>query len=157
MRKGVLVLAVAIVAGCGGAGANVSSPVVSSAAPTPTSSPSPAAEPWPSGDPVPPELAGVWRLAHGAGTLRLSGNTYAFGQSNGNVVVNRNEILFFNGSGCGMPLPDGIGRYSWTLSDREVHFVALSRDPCSRGDLLADDHVRHRAYARRHVPSPGGA
>ena len=138
MRKGAIVLAAAMVAGCGGAGGSASSPAITPAAPTSASTSSPAAEPWPRGDPVPPELAGNWRLAHGAGSLRLSGNTYAFGQSNGNVVVNGNEILFFNGSGCGMPLPSGIGWYSWTLSDREVHFVALARDPCARGDLLAD-------------------
>ena len=93
--------------------------------------------------------------------MRLSGNTYAFGQSNGNVVVNGNEIAFFNGSGCagdafmilstspglgslrspnnGCPisLPGGVGRYSWTVSGTEAHFEALSPDPCGRSDLLA--------------------
>ena len=69
--------------------------------------------------------------------MRLSGNTYAFGQSNGNVVVNGNEIAFFNGSGCATSLPVGVGRYSWTVSGTEAHFEELSPDPCGRSDLLA--------------------
>jgi hypothetical protein len=140
MRKGAFVLAVWILSGCGGGAAPASSAAVTTAA-TATSSPAPSpsasTEPWPSGGPVPTELSGVWRLGTSAGTMRLSGNTYAFGQSNGNVVVNGNEIAFFNGSGCGLALPGGIGRYSWTLSGTEVSFVALSPDPCGRSDLLA--------------------
>jgi hypothetical protein len=130
------VLAAVFIAGCESAHAPGSSPAV--AAPTTVPSASPAAESWPAGGPVPPELSGVWRLGTSAGTMRLSGNTYAFGQSNGNVVVNGNEIAFFNGSGCGMALPGGIGRYSWTLSGKDVHFVSLAPDPCGRADLLAD-------------------
>ena len=141
MRKGAFVLAVMIVGACGGTGTPGTSPVTTSeaaaTATTPMPSPSASAEPWPSGGPVPTELSGVWRLGTSAGTMRLSGNTYAFGQSNGNVVVNGSEILFFNGSGCPMPLPGGIGRYSWNLSGREVTFAALSPDPCGRSDLLA--------------------
>jgi hypothetical protein len=140
MRNGALTLTVAVaLAACGGATPALSTPtsspvVVSSASP----SASLVAAPWPSGEPVPQDLAGVWRLGTSAGTMRLSGNTYAFGQSNGNVVVNGNEIDFFNGTGCGLALPDGVGRYSWTLSGREVHFVALAPDPCGRSDLLND-------------------
>ena len=141
MRKAAFVLAVTIFGGCGGAGAPASPAAVATvtATPaTPTPSAAASAEPWPSGGPVPTELSGVWRLGTSVFTMRLSGNTYAFGQSNGNVVVNGTEIDFFNGSGCGKPLPDGVGRYSWTVSGAEVHFVALAPDPCGRSDLLAD-------------------
>jgi len=140
MRKGAFVLAVLIVGGCGGASTPATSPAATTAAmvtSSPAPSPSVATEPWPSGGPVPTELSGVWRLGTSAGTMRLSGNTYAFGQSNGNVVVNGTEIAFFNGSGCGISLPGGVGRYSWAVSGSEVSFVALAPDPCGRSDLLA--------------------
>ncbi len=140
MRKGAFVLAVLIVSGCGGASPPATSADTATAATATGStapSPSAATEPWPSGGPVPTELSGVWRLGTSAGTMRLSGNTYAFGQSNGNVVVNGNEIAFFNGTGCGISLPGGVGRYSWTLRGADVSFVALSPDPCGRSDLLA--------------------
>ena len=140
MRKGALVLAILVLGGCGGGGAPASSAAGATAATVtsfPSLSPSASAEPWPSGGPVPTELSGVWRLGTSAGTMRLAGNTYAFGQSNGNVVVNGTEIAFFNGSGCGISLPGGVGRYSWTVSGSEAHFEALSPDPCGRSDLLA--------------------
>ena len=105
------------------------------------SSPTPSAAPsgWPTGDPVPAELAGRWYQGGAANSggevLILSGNTYSFptaAGAGGNVVVNGNEILFFNGSACGLFLPEGIGRYSWTVSGESLNFVALARDPCGR-------------------------
>ena len=99
------------------------------------SSPTPSAAPsgWPTGDPVPAAPAGTWYRS--GETLIFSGNTYSFptaAGAGGNVVVNGNEILFFNGSTCGLFLPGGIGRYSWTVSGESLNFVALARDPCGR-------------------------
>jgi hypothetical protein len=70
--------------------------------------------------------------------MRLSGNTFDIGGQSGNVVVRGNEILFFNDAGCRpapasrpLALPDGIGRYSWTVTGQSVHFVLLAVDPCT--------------------------
>jgi hypothetical protein len=138
MRKGVFVLAAAIVAGCGGERPTASSTATTSvAASNPSPSASSGAAPWPSGDPVPDELAGIWYLGTSVYMMRLSGNGYVLAGSTGNVVVTANEIVFFNASGCNMPLPGGIGRYSWALTGPSVHFARVA-DPCPRGDLLAD-------------------
>jgi hypothetical protein len=50
-------------------------------------------------------------------------------QGYGNVVVNHNEIDFFNGA-C-----DGLGRYTWTLRSGLLDFTLIS-DPCPRPDVL---------------------
>src|SRR5437870_11568998 len=103
MRKGALVLAILVLGGCGGGGAPASPSAGATAATVtnfPSPSPSASAEPWPTGGPVPTELSGVWRLGTSSGTMSLTGNTYALGQANANVVVNVNEIANFNDSGC---------------------------------------------------------
>jgi hypothetical protein len=134
MRKGAFVLLAVIAVGCGGE--RPSSSPVTPAAGSASPSPSVAAAPWPSGDPVPPELTGVW--FRGETRMRLSGNTFDIGFQSGNVVVRGSEILFFNDAGCrpapgkaALVLPDGIGRYSWRVTDSSVHFVLLAVDPCT--------------------------
>ena len=120
-----------------------------SATPPPSSAPASAtvvATPtWPPGDPVPSALAGTWYFPLHSTEVELSGNDYRVIQTSpanhaaGNVVVNGDEIDFFNGSGCGIPLPEGIGRYRWELQDSgSMHFTALNTDPCGRVDILAD-------------------
>jgi hypothetical protein len=139
MKKGAVVLAAAIAAGCGG-GMPSAAPAATTAA-VAASSPSPSASvasaPWPSGGPVPPELAGLWYLGTSVYMMRLSGNAYVLAGSSGNVVVTANEIVFFNDGRCGVPLPGGLGRYSWALTGSSVHFVRAA-DPCPRADLLSN-------------------
>jgi hypothetical protein len=124
------------------------------AAPTP----SPAASP-PPGGPVPAQLLGVWLLQtsnpkpeigliNGKVQLTLTGTTFhllgvnnqAFGTtgSPGDVVVNNTEIDFFNGDACGLQLPEGVGRYTWTHTSAALHFTPLNQDPCGRTDYLAN-------------------
>jgi hypothetical protein len=55
-------------------------------------------------------------------------------QGSGTVVVNGGEIDFFNGVQCGEQLPDGIGRYTWTVTGGILRFALIS-DPCPRADL----------------------
>jgi uncharacterized protein YjlB len=54
------------------------------------------------------------------------------------VVVNGDEIDFFNGDQCGIPLPGGIGRYRWMVSGDVLVLSALNDDPCGRSEDLAD-------------------
>lgn len=124
---------------------------------------SPAAPP--QGGPVPVQLLGDWYLflppdrfaaitsfscpsqptsANCFFQLTLSATTYrqsftarggrqSAGQ--GDVVVNNQEIDFFNGALCGLQLPDGIGRYSWSIVSGVLSFTLMS-DPCGRSEIL---------------------
>jgi len=57
----------------------------------------------------------------------------AGGQGGGEVVVNNNEIDFFNGALCGLHLPEGVGRYTWRLTAGLLTLTLIS-DPCARPD-----------------------
>jgi len=121
----------------------------------------PAASP-PPGGPVPTALIGDWYLppptvlsfgftcpspptaADCYFLMTLTSTTYQWfdghGQhqdphGEGNVVVNGNEIDFFSGVNCGLALPDGVGRYTWTLTGGLLSFTRIS-DPCSRDELV---------------------
>lgn len=107
---------------------------------------------------MPTSLAGAWFFPFHATEVDLLGNAYQVVQTNppnhaeGSVVVNGDEIDFFSGSGCGIPLPGGIGRYRWTLQDDgSVHFTALSHDPCGRVDILDN-----ATWTREQSPRPSG-
>ena len=128
-----------------------SSPTPAAAQPSPTASPSPlptaSATPtdWPKGGPVPSELTGVWYV--GSAPITFFGSNFTLGESGGNVVVNGAEIDFFNGVTCAMPLPGGIGRYTWTLTGGSVHLVSLAPDPCpGRRDVLGDATFRRTRF-----------
>lgn len=135
---------------CGGTPAAANVPAPSAAAGTPR------------GGPVPAQLLGDWFMPPAAVEpvsgvpcpspatvtncffqLTLMATTYhqaytasggeqAAGQ--GNVVVNHNEIDFFNGVICGLKLPDGVGRYTWTITAGVLYFTLIS-DPCTRWEV----------------------
>ncbi len=107
----------------------------------------------PPGGPVPSALKGRWLetnptlnpppmlifYADSSFELEINSLAHGGGVSFGTVVVNGNEIDFFNGNVCGIPLPGGVGRYRWTLHDRVLHFTPLTDDPCSiRGQSIAN-------------------
>jgi hypothetical protein len=59
--------------------------------------------------------------------------------AHGDLVVNGNEIAFFNAPICGLTLPDGVGRYRWTVKGKTLHFELIGQEPCGgRGDILED-------------------
>lgn len=149
------VLGIAIIVLASSCGQSTSSSTV----PTPsvTASPTPAASP-PPGGPVPAQLLGDWYLSPAAvlalgnscpsnpnavncfAKLTFTATTYQQGfqpphpdgPAQGDVVVNNDEIDFFNGVLCGLQLPDGVGRYTWTLTSGVLRFVPLNQDPCGR-------------------------
>jgi len=105
--------------------------------PAPSNS-APAAPPAaPSGGPIPAQLTGAWKevddptvvMILSATDFALSGNGLS---GVGKVVVNGSEIDFYSGTGCGIALPGGIGRYTWTLSGGLLIFSPLNVDPCPR-------------------------
>jgi hypothetical protein len=75
------------------------------------------------------------RLALTATTYHVYISTQLTGS--GDVVVKNKEIDFFNGALCGLLLPDGVGRYTWTLRAGTLHLTALTPDPCGRDQDLA--------------------
>ncbi|HWW09154.1 MAG TPA: hypothetical protein VNY76_02800 [Candidatus Acidoferrales bacterium] len=99
----------------------------------------PAVSP-PPGGPVPARLNGNWVSPAPTGNpddaahLILQGAKFEIqtsgGFSFGMVAVNGNEIDFFNGDVCRIPLPGGVGRYQWTLSGNSLHLTPLNIDPC---------------------------
>ena len=119
----------------------------------------------PPGGPVPAAIQGDWFLPPATVSsimsndscrllkLTLAATTYhlthsinpACGtSSSGDVVVNKAEIDFFSADVCGLKLPDGVGRYTWTLTGGVLHFAAMKPDPCPRGTYWLD----HRDYSR---------
>jgi hypothetical protein len=142
--------------------------------PSPAASPTPAASP-PPGGPVPAPLLGVWILntpnpdpglaldgiINGKEQLTLTATTYRVEPVNNNpsprmpdagaVVVNNTEIDFFSETSgqplCHLQLPDGVGRYKWTLTGTVLHFAPLTvtgyfGDPCGRLVLADQSYVR---------------
>ncbi len=75
----------------------------------------------------------VLTLTTTAYVLRDSGE-----HGTGDIVVNGNEIDFFSGTLCSLALPQGVGRYQWTLHGATLHLTPLNVDPCGRGDLLTN-------------------
>ncbi len=60
-------------------------------------------------------------------------------QGNGDIVVRGNEIDFFSGTLCPLVLPQGVGRYQWSLQGATLHLAPLNVDPCGRVDLLTNE------------------
>jgi hypothetical protein len=100
---------------------------------------------------VPAQLLGDWFQSNDACAfiqLTLAATTYRLlhcgVSSSGDVVVNNTEIDFFNADVCGRPLPDGVGRYTWTITSGVLHFTPLNQDPCPRGASW----LANRSYSR---------
>jgi Fibronectin type III domain len=142
-------------------------------APSNSVTPTPPASP-PPGGPAPAQLLGDWFLPEAAAMalnppatggppcpnpptpancfiqLTLAATTYYLHiwtqlTASGDVVVNNKEIDFFNGTFCGLQLPDGVGRYTWTLTGGVLHLTALNPDPCGRDEVLA-----YQGWSRTH-------
>jgi hypothetical protein len=108
----------------------------------------------PPGGAVPTTLAGNWILRTTTPStspdLVFQASSYELitngGLSFGNVAVNGNEIDFFNGNVCRIPLPGGVGRYRWSLHGGVLQFTPLNMDPCGgRTRPLAN-----QTYVRQH-------
>jgi hypothetical protein len=108
----------------------------------------------PSGGPAPEQLIGTWTrvvsTADEAAAVTFSTNGFRvrdkLGGGNGDIVVNGNEIDFFNVPQCGLVLPEGVGRYQWTLRSATLHFAPLNNDPCPvRHDHFADQDFTRNA------------
>ncbi len=140
-----LAFIVGVSTACGGSGSTTPNTAVVTISPG-------LVAPWPPGGSAAPELIGTWRQVISDQTLvttmTLTANTYhlsnRFGEGSGNIVVNGNEIDFFNnGNPCRLPLPGGVGRYRWSLHGSTLSFAPLNTDPCGRIDYLLN-----QSYAR---------
>ncbi len=53
------------------------------------------------------------------------------------MVVNDNEIDFFNSVYCGLQLPNGLGRFTWRVTAGVLYFTLIS-DNCTRAHVLTN-------------------
>jgi hypothetical protein len=93
-------------------------------------------------------------IINGKVKLTLSATTYLVqGEpaAAGSVVVNNKEIDFFSQTfgqpNCSLQLPDGVGRYTWTLTGGLLHFALLIQsgylgDPCGRLAIAGQSYIR---------------
>jgi len=162
-RRSIAVLAAVLLTACSAPTLSSSSakqPTKSSNVPSPTATASP-----PPGGPVPAQLLGNWYLSPASVTevsgipcpanptptncffqLALAATTWSISfvatggivvPSQGNVVVNNNEIDFFNSVYCGLQLPDGLGRFTWRVTAGILYFTLIS-DNCTRAHVLTN-------------------
>jgi hypothetical protein len=94
-------------------------------------------------------LIGSWyQMVSRTTVLTLTATRYVLRdtaeQGSGDIVVNDNEIDFFSGTLCSLVLPQGVGRYHWTLQGAQLHLAPLNTDPCGRIDLLANQNFIRR-------------
>jgi hypothetical protein len=130
-------------AGCGGKSvAAETSPTTSGAGPT-ASTGGPAGGP--GGEAAPAKLQGTWRLVSKSPEQGLifviTDRHYRVPTrlAHGDLVVDGDEIQFFNAAICGLTLPEGVGRYRWTVKGDRLHFEAIGKEPCGgRADILAN-------------------
>jgi hypothetical protein len=141
-----------------------------SSAKLPTRSPAPSPPP---GGPVPEQLLGDWFMAMPPAVIEtktgvpcpspptpencffqltlMASTTHAYLVANpsvdlltGDVVVNKDEIDFFSGVYCGIPLPGGIGRYTWKLTGGLLYLTMIS-DECTRSHFFS-----YQGWSRTH-------
>jgi hypothetical protein len=73
--------------------------------------------------------------------LREDGYTISAGGSvQGDIVVDGDEIAFFNSNGPSCPPdPPDVGRYRWRVTGEKLHLRAIGEDPFSgRTSVLAN-------------------
>lgn len=135
-----LALACLVLTACGGGG-----PQSDATTQAPTAATTTRASSAPTGDPAPAKLQGTRRLVSEGPEkgirVVITDRHYRVVErlGHGDLVVNGDEIAFFNAQICGLLLPDGVGRYRWTLEGRRLHFTPSDEEPCGgRADILAD-------------------
>jgi hypothetical protein len=81
------------------------------------------------------------RLTIGESSYRAS----RFGEAGGSgeIVVRGDEIDFFNSAHCTLYLPEGVGRYRWTIKGNKLQLHVIEKDPC--GGRAAIDATFKRA------------
>jgi hypothetical protein len=133
-------LLLGVTAACSGAAISATSPMLSTGASVPSTSPPPKP---PSGGPLPPELIGRWVGVSPSNEGRVWDlrRTTFFGHSggaHGRVVVDHNDISFFDADVCGLSLPDGVGTYRWRIVGDRLSLKPVNDDPCPRSQYLAN-------------------
>ena len=145
------VLFAASFAGCGGGSAATGTTGASASPPTAPASSTSKGTAALAGDAAPAKLQGTWKLVSGNALEKgllfvITDRHYRVPTrlAHGDLAVNGNQIAFFNAAICGLQLPDGIGRYRWTVEGGTLHFELIGEEPCGgRSDIL-----EHATYKR---------
>lgn len=87
---------------------------------------------------VPAELQGDWVTTVGAGEtaeLQIGGSFYRIkresAQGGGHLEVDGDTMTFFPNEAC-----DGVGEYTWSITDGSLTMTMINDDPCGRKDVL---------------------
>jgi hypothetical protein len=95
----------------------------------------------PAGTTAPTELQGTWKLVSKGNPEKgllfvISDNHYRVPMrlAYGDLVVDGDEILFYNAAICGLTLPDGIGRYRWAVDHDALRFELVGKEPCGAAE-----------------------
>lgn len=132
------------IASCGGESSATGTTAASTSPPAATGASTAGSSGAPTGGTAPTELQGTWKLVSGnaleKGTLFVIGDRHyrvPTHLAHGDLAVNGNQIAFFNAAICGLTLPEGIGRYHWTVKGGALHFQVIGEEPCGgRADIL---------------------
>ena len=132
------------VAGCGGESTAAGTTSASTTAPTASASSTSSTDGRPPGDAAPAKLQGTWKLVSRDSLEKgllfvISERHYRVPMhlAHGDLAVSGNEIAFFNAAICGLTLPEGVGRYRWTVKGNTLRFEQIGKEPCGgRGDIL---------------------
>jgi hypothetical protein len=129
---------------CGGESSATGTTAASTSPPTATGESTTSASGAPAGDSAPAQLQGTWKLVSGNALEKgllfvISERHYRVPThlAHGDLAVNGTEIAFFNAAICGLTLPEGVGRYRWTVDGDTLHFELIGEEPCGgRADIL---------------------
>jgi hypothetical protein len=139
-------LAVTAVTACGGSDQSVQAGGASQTRASTTAIATTTTATLPGGS-VPQKLQGTWLLESEYPVpvrLYLYEDRYAIsagGSAQGDIVVNGDELAFFNSNApsCPLRLPEGVGRYRWRLTGDKLHLTEIGNDPCGgRSPVLTD-------------------
>jgi hypothetical protein len=81
--------------------------------------------------------------------LHISEDRYAISAggryAQGDLVVDGDEIAFFNSNACPLELPDGVGSYGWRISGEKLHLSPIEEDSCPERTSIVADRPFERA------------
>jgi hypothetical protein len=146
-RRVAVVVALVLVAGCGGTPSSLTTEPTSQPTSEPSIAATASAETEPSSvDSAPAELVGSWRTTLDSGdelTLTLRDKAYRItrgpNSGRGQIAVQGDEITFSGSNLC-----DGTGTYRWSIDGDRLAFTAVGpADPCGGTRVLdGQDYLR---------------
>ena len=144
--------------GCGGESTATGTTGAPASPPTAPASSTSTGTGAPSGDAAPAQLQGTWKLVSKENPDKglhvvISERHYRVVTrlAHGDLAVKGNEIAFFNAAICGLQLPDGVGRYRWTIEGKRLHFELIGEEPCGGRAAISRTRLTSRLAEPRRI------